>query len=402
MDYPLHPVGRQPFLTRQRTGRRRTDWNKGMNMKRIAAQAEEGERTRSELITDRLRTMILEGAFAEDLRLPPERELAGRFGVHRITIAKALHSLASEGYISRRVGSGTYVNAEALQAKSALSVVNVLLPFPSDDTRQGSVPLSATQLLGGPGIAEMVYDYFRSRNVKTAVSFFRGTQELAELIAGLAAEQNAAHIIWYLSSEQSRAALQRLQHAGQLFCLVDSYEPSVPCNFVGTDNRLGGRMQARLLLQAGHRRILLLNISEDDTSVRERRDGFCEEVQAEGGIVRELVWRPDLTAARLGRELRQDKITALAACKDLLALEAVRTLAEDGWRIPEDLSVAGFDGLAAARFCTPALTTIRQAFDTIGMVAAGMVDRQWRSPIRTCETQLVTPSVLTGGSILRR
>jgi len=77
----------------------------------------------------------------------------------------------------------------------------------------------------------------------------------------------------------------------------------------------------------------------------------------------------------LAQELvrRGARFTALVAFDDMTALGAMRALLGAGIRIPQQCSVIGFDDVAAASLCTPALSTVRQPMESMGAVAAGLV-----------------------------
>ena len=66
----------------------------------------------ADVITERLESMILEGSLAPGQRLPPERELAERFGVSRPSLREAIQKLAARGLLNSRQGGGTFVNDE--------------------------------------------------------------------------------------------------------------------------------------------------------------------------------------------------------------------------------------------------------------------------------------------------
>jgi LacI family transcriptional regulator len=68
--------------------------------------------------------------------------------------------------------------------------------------------------------------------------------------------------------------------------------------------------------------------------------------------------------------------TAVFAFNDISAIGAIRTLREAGYRVPEDVSVVGFDDTAGAAFYNPALTTIRQPLRRMGALAAEWVLRR--------------------------
>jgi LacI family transcriptional regulator len=73
---------------------------------------------------------------------------------------------------------------------------------------------------------------------------------------------------------------------------------------------------------------------------------------------------------------RQRPFTALFAYNDISAIGAIRAIQEQGLRVPQDISVIGFDDIPAAAFNTPSVTTVRQPLNRMGEVAAqSLLDR---------------------------
>ena len=70
---------------------------------------------------------------------------------------------------------------------------------------------------------------------------------------------------------------------------------------------------------------------------------------------------------------RKRRFTAVMAFDDVTAFGAVRALSQAGLRVPDDCSVLGFDDIAAAAFCNPPLTTIRQPMELMGSLAGDIV-----------------------------
>ena len=116
----------------------------------------------------------------------------------------------------------------------------------------------------------------------------------------------------------------------------------------------------RYLRGLGHRSFLHLAGPRDFASARNRRQMFADTVTELG--VREMVIDCDWSA-QSGYEaimsLPQDSgITAVVAANDVIAMGAVRASLSRGWRVPEDLSVFGWDDRELARFATPSLSTV--------------------------------------------
>jgi DNA-binding LacI/PurR family transcriptional regulator len=152
--------------------------------------------------------------------------------------------------------------------------------------------------------------------------------------------------------------------------------------FVGVDDRLGARLAVEHLLELGHRRFALL--TERPLHHLERLGGYRDALEA-AGIAWESVPRHELGGAR--EALAADpRPTALIAATDQLALGALEAAHEAGLRVPEDVSVVGFDDIPAARWARPGLTTVRQPLLEKGeiagrLLAGGASDREVILPV---------------------
>lgn len=140
------------------------------------------------------------------------------------------------------------------------------------------------------------------------------------------------------------------------------------------DQRLGGALATRHLLDLGHRRIAELRGPHDWTGAVFRHDGMLEAL-CEAGLAPVATEEGDWSAASghaatmrlLERGL---PFTALVAANDQMALGAMRALRERGLEVPRDVSVVGFDDLPESGFFEPPLTTIHQDFVSLGRAAA--------------------------------
>ena len=138
---------------------------------------------------------------------------------------------------------------------------------------------------------------------------------------------------------------------------------------VTSQNRAGGRLVGELLVRSGHRRIAWLAGLENASTSIDREAGLCEAL-AEGGLAlyRRAVGRYDFAESRQAvlqlfadAENRPD---ALFAGNDHMAIAALETLRTDlGLRVPEDVSVVGFDNVPQAAWPSFALTTVQQDVD---------------------------------------
>ncbi|WP_235504617.1 LacI family DNA-binding transcriptional regulator [Nostocoides sp. Soil756] len=145
----------------------------------------------------------------------------------------------------------------------------------------------------------------------------------------------------------------------------------------GVDQRAGGAMATRHLLDLGHRRIGHITGPEDWPQSQARQAGYREAMEQAGvrpGPVVTGDWSPRSGHAGSLQVLDQDpSTTAIFVANDQMAMGALRALAEAGKRVPEDVSVVGFDDIPEASFAQPPLTTIRQDFAALGREAVRLV-----------------------------
>jgi DNA-binding LacI/PurR family transcriptional regulator len=148
---------------------------------------------------------------------------------------------------------------------------------------------------------------------------------------------------------------------------------------VGVDNVQGARLATEHLLSLGHETVVHISGPMGWAEAHARRDGWRAELEAHGRRVPPLRWGGDWSASsgyQTGRSLaREPDVTAVFAAHDQMALGFIRALHEQGRRVPEDVSVVGFDDLPEAQFFLPALTTVRQDFVELGHRAMNVLAR---------------------------
>ncbi len=145
-------------------------------------------------------------------------------------------------------------------------------------------------------------------------------------------------------------------------------------NVAASDHREGGRLIARHLLELGHDRILILAGPENSLVARERVGGMCE-------IFRQAGAEPALrysdatfeAGSAIGHEFDLSHFTACAAAYDALAIGFAIAVGDRGYRIPDDISLTGFDDLMWAQIVSPPLTTVRQDLEAVANHALAFV-----------------------------
>ena len=139
---------------------------------------------------------------------------------------------------------------------------------------------------------------------------------------------------------------------------------------VAVDNEAGAERATSYLLDLGHRTVHHLAGPRTWLDAQEREAGWRRALTARGAAVSEPFKGGDWSARtgyELGRQIVRDPdVSAVFCANDHLALGLMRALQAAGRRVPEDVSVIGFDDIPDAEFFGPALTTVRQDFDELG------------------------------------
>lgn len=164
---------------------------------------------------------------------------------------------------------------------------------------------------------------------------------------------------------------RQLLELGARLVFVNGASEQLPVTAVGVDERYSGRLATEHLLSLGHRRIGFAGGQEWALPAREKLLGRADALRAVG-----LDPDCDLTYTEFTVEggraaLRQlhtgngDGPTGIVCSNDLMAIGVMMEAAEVGLRVPDDLSVVGFDGIDAAGWTQPPLTTVVQPIDKI-------------------------------------
>ncbi len=148
---------------------------------------------------------------------------------------------------------------------------------------------------------------------------------------------------------------------------------------VAIDNMAGAAAATRYLFGLGHQTVYHVAGPSSCLDAKERVDGWRQAVR-EAGAPEPAVLAGDWSAASGyelgGRLAAQPALTAVFCGNDTMALGVIRALTERGLRVPEDISIVGFDDVPEAGFYLPPLTTVRQDFGELGRRALRtLVDR---------------------------
>jgi DNA-binding LacI/PurR family transcriptional regulator/DNA-binding transcriptional regulator YhcF (GntR family) len=352
-----------------------------------------------------LEERIQQGVYKAGQRLPSERMLADEFGVSRPIIRAALdvmeqRSLVLRSARCRPVVSRTATNGiEAIGGDSAVHRT-VAPPRPP---RLSSTSRRSIAVCMWPGLEDSAASAM-VRGIRTALdaeafrlllesphgaSWGQIQRSEARFLERIAREGDCDGVIlYYLGGEESMLALEEVRDAGIPLVFLDRRPPAgFEADHVGVDNVMAAEEAVRYLIALGHRRIVHLSNTDNASTVEERERGYRRAMsQAEIPVLPEWILRSanegghrrgdaGVTGAQsLLRLLAQpDPPTAVFTVNDLEAFYLLEVLKREGVRIPEDLSIIGFDGAERWRPGDPYLSTMYQPFERIGECAVDLL-----------------------------
>jgi DNA-binding LacI/PurR family transcriptional regulator len=324
---------------------------------------------------------------------PTLEEVAARAGVGRGTVSRVINGSPKVSPQAREA---------VLEAISELGYVPNraarMLVTKRTDTVALVVSEPEQRLFGEPFFAGIV------RGISAALAD-TGLQMLLTLAQSAAEHQRleqyltGQHVDGVLLISLHRGdPLPGLLEGGGVPTVVGGRPPGLdPISYVDVDNQGGARQAVDHLIARGRRRIAALAGPQDMGVGVDRLAGYQETLRSAG--LPELVAYGDFSeasgaAAMLELLEREPDLDAIFAASDPMALGAMRTLKEQGRRIPEDVAVIGFDDSAGAPYASPPLTSVHQSVEAMGREMARLLIARIRGesiddPVVILDTHLV-------------
>lgn len=327
-----------------------------------------------------LKNRIQAGDYLRNGLLPSEREIGETYQVDRTTVRKALQLLVEEQLVEKRAGKGTVVVWRPSAPDTAPVIVHsyperqstsIAFFLPKGDNNSTRI----TQ----PFYAQLFYTAEKEcqRHGYTLIySTLDETDDFHEIInanryAGIFFVSNVAHLHLDRALELKIPAI-----------LLNSYYSRMPS--ILSDNFCGTYNACRYLIQKGHKNIGIINGNSQYTTNMERYRG-CMAALREAGLSLKnefslggssWEFEAGLTAVEQMLSRQSTLPTALVAFNDRLALGAIQAIHQAGLKVPEDLSVIGYDNSDQAKYSLPKITTVEIHAPLMAETAARMLFQQ--------------------------
>jgi LacI family transcriptional regulator len=179
--------------------------------------------------------------------------------------------------------------------------------------------------------------------------------------------------------------LRAFENLDKPIVIFDRYFPDLDLPSVASDNFQGASDATSYLLQNGHKRILCLQGLEGSTPNEMRVQGYIDAHKQNNVKVDESLIMGDRFDDKSGyiytkHALKEKKrFDAIFAISNLISFGALRALAEERLRVPEDISMVSFDDYPYSAYLSTPMTTVRQNYDDLGKTAVKMLFEQFES-----------------------
>ena len=296
--------------------------------------------------------------------------------------------------IARRTGLGlatisSYFNGGNVREKNRIKIEEAIeeLHYEVNEVARG-LKTNATRTIGvvipelnNTFCAEIITgmeDVLRSHGYATIVCDCRTDKKLEREAVEFLTRRRVDGIINMPVDEEGNH-LKRFQKTGKPIVLIDRKIQGINCDSVLVDNKKAAEDAVRYFIERGHQNIGIIGGPEEVFTAQERMAGYYKALESAGIPVSEsLIWHGDYTiqgGVRGLEELVQNnpEMTAVFVTNYEMTMGAMIGVNELGIRIPEQLSVIGFDNLQFARACNPKLTIVSQPTEKIAYEVAGII-----------------------------
>jgi len=301
-------------------------------------------------------------------KLISENQLCKKFNVSRQTARQAVVTLEQEGLVTRKRGSGTYINHANSARKPASHNIGIITTYLDDHV--------FPYIISG---AEKILSK-ENYNMTLRLTRNKVHNERTQLLSLLDSDIDG------LIVEGTKTALpnpnldvyQKFYDRNIPVIFINAYYQAMACNYIINDDVLGARLATRHLIENGHTKIFGI-FKHDDQQGNNRYKGFIDEMYEQDFNIddRSILWysteskdevfTPEQLPV-LAEKLKQ--CTAVICYNDQVAMRLIQLFNHTDIDIPKDLSIVSFDNTSVSEISTVPLTSVTHPSREIGKLAA--------------------------------
>ncbi|MBO7743397.1 GntR family transcriptional regulator [Paenibacillus sp. MWE-103] len=341
-------------------------------------------------VKDYVLTQIENNALGKDGRIPSESEFSQLLDVSSITVRKALNELVNEGVIYRVRGKGSFVSNRGTAADAATRYVTFII--------SGNELYDSSYLQ----ITKGVQSFLSQQGCKLIIEFVENNfEQERELIMKLIQSETRGLLIYSVNPNAAKTYLHEIRKKSIPFVMLDRIPSGFPVDCITCNNNDGAYEAVAHLIAHGHRNIGFAAYDFYLSAEAERYNGYQRAMQDASLVPNDetLFFRRELDYDKLIAAIKNGELTALFCVNDRRALEIIERLTQEGIRIPEEISIMGFDDFESSKFAKVPLSTVRQNFEALGYEGARLLFELGGDAVRCHKKILLSTSLVIRESI---
>ncbi len=314
----------------------------------------------------------------------------------------------STSTVSHVINNSRYVSDEIRQ--KVMAVVESLNYQPSAVAR--SLKVKETRTLGmlvttsdNPFFAELIdkiEHYCSQHNYTLMLCSTAGKDERIQETLQVLLQKQVDGLFLMCAEPNVKAQLPKLTLPT---VIMDWWPTNLNADLISEDSHLGSKIATEHLIFQGHRKIGMITGELEKFLARQRLQAFKETLEQHNlPLVDDWIIASDFTfegGVRGMRELLKSPTlpTAIFACNDAIALGAYQVAQEFGLKIPEDLSIIGYDDITIAKYLHPSLSTINQPKQQLAQLAVDTLLERIKNPQLPYRTLKISPTLTIRSSV---
>lgn len=337
-----------------------------------------------------LKEDIASGQYRPGDKMPCERDLCQKYNAERATLRRALELLNDEQLIEKRVGIGSFVKAAEVSAPKATRFIVFSMKRNVNDIQHNVRAFNAM----------LFFSLERLCRARGYTLVYNSVEDDDGFVSDIDSQPPTGVL---LISHHSAVSTEHALASGIPTVCVNHYAPDAIS--ILPDNERGVRDGIRYLHERGHVRIGMITGDLKMINARERLNGYRHAlydlgIPADDSLIQEGAWtfESGIEAAQALIRIKNPP-TAILASSDEMALGAMEAIRLAGLRVPEDISVMGFDNIDVSRYCSPALTTIGVSVEQIARLALDSLEASRQADAMTGYAIRTRVGIVERGSV---
>jgi len=329
-------------------------------------------------------------------------DIANKLGVSVVTISNAL---AGRDGVSEQMRKKITETAEEMGYKPSNT---------KSGRKKSALPklgknvgiLTSERFVGNRGtfyweLTALISNKLSAMNVMTVYECITAESEKNAILPTMITERRVDGII--VIGQVERKYIERISKIDLPLVFVDFYDNRFDADSVNSDSYHGGYILTDYLVEMGHRKIGFFGTFNMTSSINDRFLGYVKCL-----MENELEYRREWTLDdRDHRGILFEKIdfpddlpTAFVCNSDETAFRVISALKSKGVRVPEDISVAGYDNYTVSSICIPTITTVEVDLDKMATVSVDMMVRKLADPQYREGRRIITGKLIIKNSVL--